>query len=55
VKMVGRDRAVAAGHSVSGGQPNDDERRVVLLAAAVHGGHGRPWIHRKTRGPRHFS
>src|SRR5258708_31304919 len=39
------------GHSVSGGQPNDDENRVVLLAAAVHDGHGRPWIHRKTRGP----
>ena len=25
-------------HSVSGGQPNDDENRIVLLAAAVHGG-----------------
>src|SRR5262249_58286352 len=41
----------ALNHSVSGGQPNDDENRVVLLAAAVHDGHGRPWIHRKTRGP----
>ena len=30
---------------------NDDENRVVLLVAAVHDGHGRPWIHRKTRGP----
>src|ERR1700747_452125 len=43
--------AKQSGHSVSGGQPNDDENRVVLLAAAVHDGHGRPWIHRKTRGP----
>src|SRR5215472_10685608 len=41
----------AFNHSVSGGQPNDDENRVVLLAAAVHDGHGRPWIHRKTGGP----
>src|SRR3954452_20559040 len=41
----------ACGHSVSGGQPNDDENRVVLLAAAVHDGHGHPWIHRKTHGP----
>src|SRR5579864_5812852 len=41
----------ACGHSVSGGQSNDDENRVVLLAAAVHDGHGRPWTHRKTRGP----
>src|SRR5439155_22478862 len=41
----------AFNHSVSSGQPNDDENRVVLLAAAVHDGHGRPWIHRKTRGP----
>src|SRR5579863_3870030 len=41
----------ACGHSVSSGQSNDDENCVVLLAAAVHDGHGRPWIHRKTRGP----
>src|SRR5581483_1634844 len=40
----------ACGHSVSGGQPNDDENRVVLLVAPVHGGHRRPWIHRKTLG-----
>src|SRR5690348_15022586 len=40
----------ACGHSVSGGQPNDDENRVVLLAAAVHDGHGGTWIHGKTRG-----
>src|SRR5207245_8747181 len=38
----------ACGRSVSGGQPNDDENRVVLLVAAVHGRHGRPRIHRKT-------
>ena len=30
----------ACGHSVSGGKPNDDENCVVLLAAAVHDGHG---------------
>src|SRR3954470_10691319 len=41
----------ACGHSVSGGQPKDDENCVVLLAAAVHDGHGRTWIYRKTRGP----
>ncbi len=41
----------ACGHSVSGGQPNDDENRVFLLAAAVHDGHSRTWIYRKTRGP----
>ena len=38
----------ACGRSVSGGQPNDDENRVVLLMAAVHDGHGRPRSHRKT-------
>src|SRR5215469_12507661 len=38
----------ACGRSVSGGQPNDDENRVVLLVAAVHGRHARPRIHRKT-------
>src|ERR1043166_4819723 len=38
----------AYGRSVSGGQPNDDENRVVLLVAAVHGRHGRTRIHRKT-------
>src|ERR1043166_7535691 len=34
--------------SVRGGQPNDDENRVVLLVAAINGRHGRPRIHRKT-------
>ena len=32
------------GHSATRGQSNDDENRVVLLAAAVHDGHGRPGI-----------
>src|SRR5690242_21756744 len=40
----------ACGHSVSGGQPNHDENLVVLLVAALHGGHGCPRIHRKTLG-----
>src|SRR5262245_36573389 len=38
----------ACGRLGCGGQPNDDENRVVLLVAAVHGRHGRPRIHRKT-------
>src|SRR5258708_11981132 len=40
----------ACGRSVSDRQPHDDQNRVVLLVAAVHGRHGRPRIHRKTLG-----
>src|SRR5262245_65601227 len=38
----------ACGRSVSGGQPKDDENRVVLLVAAVNGRQGSP---RHTRTP----
>ena len=54
VEALGGSRARGApvcAHSASGGQPNDDENRIVLLAAAVHGGHGSAWSHRPTRGP----
>ena len=33
---------LACGRSVSDRQPHDDQNRVVLLVAAVHGRHGRP-------------